>query len=159
MSSSTTTASRVRTRSIDKDVMTPQRFLVAAAFLGATALTGAGVAAAESTDSLAAPSGASNLLLTVNGAFVSNTSSRKDTLLTCNPNGGTHPHAADACSELAAAQGDFSKLHKKQQLCPMIYAPVTATATGLFAGKHVNFRQEFPNRCVLTRNTGQVFAF
>lgn len=138
--------------------MTPQRFLVAAAFLAATALTGAGVAAAESTDAAPITAGPSNLLLSVNGQQISS-SSRQDALLTCNPSGGTHPHAAEACDDLATAQGDFSKLPKRELLCPMIYAPVTAKASGTYAGKHINFRQEFPNRCLLARNTGQVFAF
>lgn len=138
--------------------MTPHRFLVAAAFLAATALAGAGVAAAESTGTPTTPSRSSHLLLTVNGRHI-DASSKHDALLTCNPSGGTHPRAAQACADLATAQGDFAKLPKKPEFCPMIYAPVTATASGTYEGKRIDFRQEFDNRCLLARVTGHVFEY
>ena len=116
------------------------------------------MAAAESTGTPTTSSKSSNLLLTVNGRHI-DTSSKHNVLLTCNPSGVTHPHATEACTDLATARGDFAKLPRKPVFCPMIYAPVTASASGTYEGKHINFHQEFDNRCLLARVTGRVFEF
>lgn len=137
--------------------MTPQRFLLAAAFLGATALTGAGVAGAESTDTPVNPSAQGSLLLTVNTEHATNRP-MSGVLLNC-PGGGMHPHGTEACTDLATAHGDFDKLPHRQLLCPMYVSPVTATASGSFGGKTVHFTKEYANRCLLARATGAVFNF
>lgn len=137
--------------------MTPKRFLVAAAFLGATALTGAGVATAESTDTPVNPAAQGNLLLTVSTSH-GTAQPMSSVFLNC-PGHGTHPHATDACTDLATAHGDFDKLPHRQLMCPMYVSPVTATASGVFGGKPVHFTREYANRCLLARSTGAVFNF
>jgi hypothetical protein len=41
--------------------------------------------------------------------------------LTCDPAGGTHPHAAQACAALAALKNPFAPIRTGQE-CPMILA-------------------------------------
>ncbi|WP_225830591.1 SSI family serine proteinase inhibitor [Streptomyces sp. NK08204] len=79
------------------------------------------------------------------------------TLLLCDPPLG-HAQAAQACAELAAADGDITRIPPKHVFCPMIYAPVTARARGQWNGRHVVYQETFSNRCVMNGRTGSVFA-
>ncbi|MEU6574242.1 subtilase-type protease inhibitor [Streptomyces sp. NPDC046805] len=82
----------------------------------------------------------------------------RGTLLTCLPPQG-HPHAAKACAELDAAHGDIGALPPNHDvLCPMIYAPVTVQAYGVWQGRPVAFRHTFSNACEMAARTGAVFA-
>ncbi|MFK4108450.1 SSI family serine proteinase inhibitor [Streptomyces sp. NPDC002176] len=78
-------------------------------------------------------------------------------LLLCDPPQG-HPKAAEACAELATAEGDFSRLGDPDMLCPLIYAPVRARAQGLWHGKQIDYERTFGNACQLRAETGDVFA-
>lgn len=79
--------------------------------------------------------------------------------LECDPAGGNHPHAARACAALEEADGDFANLPKQQTLCPLIYDPVTATASGSWHGRPVMAHREYPNRCAANADSGGVFGF
>ncbi len=81
--------------------------------------------------------------------------------LRCEPTGGTHPNATDACAELLAAQGDFGALQSQQapQACTMEYRPMTAVAKGTWQGRKVVWENEFSNACTLRTSTGTVFRF
>lgn len=79
--------------------------------------------------------------------------------LNCQPPGGTHPQRARACRELTAADGDFDRLPADSGLCPLIWAPVTATATGHWRERPVLHTHTYPNRCVAARDSGHVFEF
>ncbi|MFJ2393265.1 SSI family serine proteinase inhibitor [Streptomyces sp. NPDC087843] len=79
-------------------------------------------------------------------------------LLLCDPPQG-HPHAAQACAELTAVEGDIGRLPVTPGvLCPMIYAPVTAAARGEWDGRPVTYAHTFANSCVMGAATGAVFA-
>ncbi|MBT3149987.1 serine protease [Streptomyces sp. CHD11] len=80
------------------------------------------------------------------------------TVLWCDPPEGRHRRAADACAELAAADGRISAIPVKDAICPMVYAPVTARASGTWRGRPVAYSETFPNTCTLTARTGAVFA-
>ncbi len=80
-------------------------------------------------------------------------------VLTCEPNGGTHPKRDKACAVLAGANGDFSKINARHQACTLIYAPVDVTAVGTWRGKPVSFHATYPNRCAADRDSDDVFAF
>ncbi|GGJ21898.1 SSI family serine proteinase inhibitor [Streptomyces brasiliensis] len=85
-------------------------------------------------------------------------SDTRGTLLLCDRPQG-RPHAADACAELEAADGDIAAMPQDQDaVCPMIYAPVTAHARGQWHGRPVEYRETFANTCVLSARTGSVFA-
>lgn len=79
-------------------------------------------------------------------------------LLLCDPPLG-HARAAEACAELDAAGGDIERIPAKNVFCPMIFAPVTVHARGLWDGRSVDFRQTYTSRCVMEARTGSVLAF
>ncbi|WP_307135781.1 SSI family serine proteinase inhibitor [Streptomyces aurantiacus] len=78
-------------------------------------------------------------------------------LLLCDPPQG-HAHAARACEELRAAHGDVGRIPLKETFCPMVYAPVSATARGEWGGRPITYEETFANSCALTARTGAVFA-
>jgi hypothetical protein len=80
--------------------------------------------------------------------------------LECDPTGGSHPNAKEACAELTAADGDLNQVGTDEPVaCTMEYRPVTASARGHWEGRPVAWDQEFPNNCTMTTDTGTVFAF
>ncbi|MEW2131274.1 SSI family serine proteinase inhibitor [Streptomyces sp. NPDC005435] len=78
-------------------------------------------------------------------------------LLVCDPPRGT-AHAAQACAQLAAAGGDIDRIPPKDVFCTMLYAPVTAHASGFWHGHRVEYTHTFSNGCVMSARTGAVFA-
>ncbi|WP_405868168.1 MULTISPECIES: SSI family serine proteinase inhibitor [unclassified Streptomyces] len=80
-----------------------------------------------------------------------------DTLLMCDPPEG-HTRAAEACTELAAADGDISRIPPKDLYCPMIYAPVAVHARGEWSGRKIEYTQTFSSSCFMGAHTGSVFA-
>ncbi|MPY64090.1 SSI family serine proteinase inhibitor [Streptomyces spongiae] len=81
----------------------------------------------------------------------------RDTVLLCGPPQG-HRQAVRACKELREADGDIARIPRKNVYCPMIYAPVTASARGQWDGRTVTYTKTFPNACLMEANTGAVFA-
>jgi len=67
-------------------------------------------------------------------------------------------HAAEACAELAAVDGDIGALPAKDVFCPMLYAPVTVHARGQWSGRQVEYAKTFANTCAMGARTGSVFA-
>jgi hypothetical protein len=125
-----------------------------------TRLSGALLAVAlpfAATVVASASTGTSHLSLTV----AAPDGSAKTVGLECEPAGGEHPAAKDACRELLLAQGDFAALASHQELanCTMEYMPVIAVAEGTWRGQPVSWQREFSNRCTLRSATGVVFEF
>ena len=79
--------------------------------------------------------------------------------LRCGPSGGTHPHAAVACIELAKAAGDPGRLPGRPVMCALDYRPVVATAAGTWHGHAVSWHRVFASPCQLLAATGTVFSF
>lgn len=80
--------------------------------------------------------------------------------LRCDPPSGTHPLAEAACNALSAAGGDIDKVAGQPgTLCPQIYDPVTATASGNYQGVQRIYRHTYPNHCELDTKTAPVFQF
>ncbi|MEU6818780.1 SSI family serine proteinase inhibitor [Streptomyces sp. NPDC046860] len=105
----------------------------------------------------AAPPGAADWLsLTVTRPGTTGGGTRA-ALLLCDPPQG-HPKAPQACAELDAAEGDFSRLADPAAICPLIYAPVTARAHGRWNGHPADFERTYGNACELRAATGAVFA-
>lgn len=127
-------------------------------------LVTAGGASAEQTQprSLYAPSA---LVLTIgNGEDARTAAVQRAVTLSCNPTPtGTHPAPAEACAEIAAANGDFATLHTTGttpgRVCTKDYRPVVVTAQGVWEGRSVRYSQTFSNSCVMQGSTTQVFAF
>jgi hypothetical protein len=103
-----------------------------------------------------APQGSRLVLHTTAG-----TSPEHTVTLQCEPAGGTHPKAAEACADVAKAGGDLAQMpaNTNPRACFMIYAPVTVTAQGKWQGQPVRFTEKFPNSCVMRDKTGSVFDF
>jgi hypothetical protein len=89
------------------------------------------------------------------------TSPERTVTLQCDPPGGTHPKAPEACADVTKAGGDLAQMpaNKNPRACFMIYAPVTVTAKGDWQGQPVRFTEKFPNSCVMRDKTGSVFDF
>lgn len=87
----------------------------------------------------------------------SQSSDTRGTLLMCNPPQG-HAHAKEACAQLAAAHGDINAIPVDTgAICNTLYAPVVASARGVWDGRRVEYRKEFSNACVMKAHTGAVF--
>ena len=117
--------------------------LIAAATLGALAATATTATAAQDTFlAVGVQAGDIDQFVTL----------RRD------PASGTHPHSESACRVLGEAGGDFAKVPGQPgTLCPDIYDPVTAIASGDYQGGPVMFRHTYPNRCDLARRTAPLF--
>ncbi|PRX44685.1 subtilisin inhibitor-like [Prauserella shujinwangii] len=82
------------------------------------------------------------------------------TVLTCAPDGGTHPHPAHACNALRIAGGDPARLRTLlAKTCLAIYQPVRAEAHGTWRRSPVRYSEVFGNRCLAAAETEDVFAF
>jgi len=114
----------------------------------------AAFAAGSATSAAAGPAEAAALVLTTSGA-----SGSAEAELRCEPTGGTHAQAADACALLVSVDGDFDALEAPAgSVCPAIYDPVAVTAKGQWRGAPVDHVREFTNGCELRAATGPVFA-
>jgi hypothetical protein len=79
--------------------------------------------------------------------------------LTCDPTGGPHPEAAQACSTLRRTGADPARIKPAQVMCMDLYAPVTARITGTWRGGRVKWSHQYGNTCEMTRATGVLFKF
>ncbi|MDH6109037.1 hypothetical protein P3T36_006040 [Kitasatospora sp. MAP12-15] len=80
--------------------------------------------------------------------------------LICHPALGSHPKAQDACDALDRANGDPDRLTGTTgTFCNQLYQPVTASATGSWAGRRVQWQHTFANSCGLHTRTAAVFGF
>jgi hypothetical protein len=69
-------------------------------------------------------------------------------LLTCNPGGGSHPAAEEACQALEKVHGDPARMREDPDVvCPAIWSPVTVTANGIWDGKYFSYQRTFGNNC------------
>lgn len=81
----------------------------------------------------------------------------RSTLLLCDPPHG-HSRAAEACADLEAADGNLHAIARKDAICSLVYAPVTAHARGRWNGRPVEYTRTFGNTCEMQALTGAVFA-
>lgn len=82
----------------------------------------------------------------------------RGTLLLCGPPEG-HRRAAEACDQLTAVNGDLRALPAaRDTVCTLVYAPVTARASGQWNGRPVSYTETFSNACEMQARTGAVFA-
>ncbi|MET0133528.1 MAG: SSI family serine proteinase inhibitor [Kibdelosporangium sp.] len=72
---------------------------------------------------------------------------------------GSHPRRKQACDALHRARGNFGNLGSTGAFCPMIYQPVTVSATGRYRGMKINFKAVHSNACVAAADTADIFRF
>jgi hypothetical protein len=77
--------------------------------------------------------------------------------LTCEPAGGLHPRADEACLALSDVEGKIEGLSTGQALCTLEYDPVVVKASGTWRGETRAFEAEYANPCVMLAETGPVF--
>jgi hypothetical protein len=71
--------------------------------------------------------------------------------LTCDPPGGTHPMAADACARLAALENPFAP-PPPDEICTEQYGgPEEALVEGTFRGEAVSYGLARTNGCEIAR--------
>ncbi|WP_285708680.1 SSI family serine proteinase inhibitor [Microtetraspora sp. NBRC 16547] len=81
-------------------------------------------------------------------------------LLSCSSALGTHPAPGKACPMLEKAGGDPANLQPDPAVaCPMLFDPVTVTASGIWNDAYVRFEHTYGNACQLRAMTGAIFAF
>ncbi|WP_161602700.1 SSI family serine proteinase inhibitor [Thermomonospora catenispora] len=126
---------------------------------GLRMMIAAAAAAALSVIAAPAPALADAGELTL-GIYWHNTGATKTVSLTCDPVGGTHPDAEDACADLTKADGDISRIPHTGASCPPLYDPVTVFAFGTWNGRSVFFAEEHTNdACANVATGGNVFNF
>ena len=127
---------------------------VRAGLLASVALLTTAAAPAHAAAQESIPGNGLYLTVTHGDARSSDT---RGTLLLCDPPQG-HAHAEEACEELRAAGGDIDRIPPRADvLCPLIYAPVTASAQGVWDGRRVEYTHTFSNSCVMGAETGEAF--
>ncbi|MFE5208739.1 SSI family serine proteinase inhibitor [Streptomyces sp. NPDC056600] len=135
--------------------------LLAAGVL-ATAGSVVPAAAAGASSSGASGGGAaalSSLTITKSGSSWSGLPARQVTLQ-CEPTGGTHPTAADACAQLLAVDGQFDKLQPVgSAACPPVWMPTTVTVTGTWRLQPVYWTKTYGSDCDAGFRSGYVFRF
>lgn len=78
--------------------------------------------------------------------------------LLCSPPRGRHPKAAEACALLRKAGGDPGNLKPdKDIVCPMVFEPVTVTASGFWDATSIWFERTYSGVCELRSMTGAIF--
>lgn len=118
--------------------------LLAAGVLLAACGTGSGDGTGRASPSAPATQ------LTITAHPAPNTAAQTWTL-TCDPAGGSHPHPAAACAELAKATDPFRPT-PPDRACTMIYGGAqTATITGSYRGRSVNATYSRTNGCEIAR--------
>jgi hypothetical protein len=78
----------------------------------------------------------------------------KTVSLSCEPAGGSHALASEACAQLAKAYGDIAAIPAADGMCTLEYAPVTVRAMGFWLGQSKMYEKTFSNRCTAIRDTG-----
>ncbi|BBH66928.1 hypothetical protein ACTI_36130 [Actinoplanes sp. OR16] len=79
--------------------------------------------------------------------------------LGCDPVGGGHPKAAEACAVLERIDADPDLLPRGDRMCILLYQPVTAELKGVWKGEDVLWRHTYGNTCEMNRATGVLFEF
>jgi subtilisin inhibitor-like len=79
--------------------------------------------------------------------------------LDCDPAGGGHPRAAEACAILDAAGGEPDRIPAPNTACILIYAPVLAEVRGDWHGTTVAWQHRYGNSCEMRRALGALIAF
>ncbi|WP_084464260.1 SSI family serine proteinase inhibitor [Microtetraspora fusca] len=91
----------------------------------------------------------------------SGTQPQRYALLSCSSERrGTHPAPDKACPMLEKVGGDPAQLQPDPAVaCPMLFQPITVTASGIWNDAYIKFERTYGNSCQLRAATGAVFAF
>lgn len=82
-----------------------------------------------------------------------------EVVLKCEPAGGSHIDAEDACTTLDSVNGEFEALEPQSEACILIYQPVYIEVGGNWRDDVVHFQHHYPNLCVAGVESDGVFRF
>lgn len=77
-------------------------------------------------------------------------------IITCGPDGGTHPAPVIACGQLRRADGHAARIPEEPGPCTLELNTTRVTARGWWAGSPRFFHRVYSNPCVAIRDTGGV---
>ncbi|MEU0571324.1 SSI family serine proteinase inhibitor [Nonomuraea sp. NPDC005983] len=66
-------------------------------------------------------------------------------VLTCGPDGGSHPTPRDACANLRDLNGDLDAIREPGRPCVKLWSPRHVEIRGYFHDQSVYFDHEYPN--------------
>ncbi|MEW2621751.1 SSI family serine proteinase inhibitor [Streptomyces sp. NPDC048106] len=127
--------------------------------LGVLLAAGLAATAASVVPAAADASSPTNLTLTKTGTSGAGPVNKQVTLQ-CEPTGGTHPTAQDACTQLIAVDGQFALIPRASGYgCGGDWAPITVTVTGTWRRQPVYFTKTYGNDCEASVGSSFVFRF
>ncbi|ACU37494.1 hypothetical protein KCV87_02030 [Actinosynnema pretiosum subsp. pretiosum] len=124
-----------------------------------TAAKGAGTSGTGTTGAKAnAPAGATRYTLSLSGA---QSTWYRAVRLSCpaDPSGHLHPKGDQACSDLAAVQGNIANMRRDTQRCAPGGGSITATMSGTYDGRSVQWNKTYRDQCEMFTATRAVFRF
>lgn len=83
----------------------------------------------------------------------------KEVTLKCEPTGGSHAEAEDACASIESVGGNLDELLDRQLICPDVYQPVTVEVGGNWDDMVVAFERTYANLCFAFSQSDGVFQF
>jgi hypothetical protein len=83
----------------------------------------------------------------------------KEVTLKCEPTGGSHTEAEEACASIESVGGNLDELMDRQLICPEVYQPVTVEVGGNWNDMVVAFEHTYPNLCFAYSASDGVFTF
>ncbi|MEE1942440.1 SSI family serine proteinase inhibitor [Streptomyces sp. TRM 70361] len=158
MSETARETARGRTRETSRRG-SPLRPLTATALAAVLVALPATATATEPAGEPGTEPGASLTLTSVPDDPESTWTSAVTVTLECDPVGGTHPWAEDACEALTEAKGNFEDIERISNMCLPYWDPVTITATGHWHGREISFQDWHSNNDCAAMFTGGVFGF
>jgi hypothetical protein len=128
------------------------RVLVAAVLVVAAGT----VAAATPATAAAEPGGVLGIMITPLPSGMPSTP--RVATLTCDPTGGTHPRAAEACKDIAEAKGDIAAVPPYPRTgCLPVWQPVTVTVRGTWGGQVIDFTDDAGSVSCAAISHGAIF--
>jgi hypothetical protein len=92
-------------------------------------------------------------------SYSGNGGGTKSVKLECDPPGGTHPKAAEACAVLEAAGGNLFAIEPAHNACFLVYSPVTVEVHGKWHGWQTSMQFSYGNSCEMKRALGVIVDF
>lgn len=122
-------------------------------------------AAAVATVALCTPAiageqaSASSLVITAYNGEDSSWPVLAEVTLKCEPTGGSHTEAEEACASVESVGGNLDELMDRELICPQVYRPVTVEVGGNWDDMVVSFEHTYANECFAFSQSDGVFRF
>ncbi|GAA2670009.1 MULTISPECIES: SSI family serine proteinase inhibitor [Actinosynnema] len=140
-------------------VLAPPASASGTAVSGTVVVKGAAASGARGTAAkAAAPGGATRYTLSLSGA---QSTWYRAVRLSCpaDPSGHLHPKGDQACADLATVQGNIANMRRDTQRCAPGGGSITATMSGTYDGRSVQWNKTYRDQCEMFTATRAVFRF